>query len=212
MYTFYKYLNQKYLKSFLGGQILIRPLAEFRKAEEYGAEIGDSNEGKVKFLTKGKSFDTSDPNHNKSLAHAISGTIQAGQIVIEASETINIATNNCFIFSVSQVKASAVANKMNRDTCVEIAEFGSFFKDLTDCLLRKGYKVKLDQALVKDCLYVDRVFDLQDGLPDAPAFLKEKKHEYQKEVRCAWIIENTVEGAIVVECPELKKYFKIVNL
>lgn len=211
MYTFFKYINKIHAESLLEkGEILIRPLSEFQKVENFGNGIGDLNEGIVRFNSNGNVFDTNDPNHNKSVATLLSGNIQAGRVIIIAEKHIEFRTNNCFIFSVSQLANKSLLKEFGYDSCVKIEQFEDFFKILTDNLIKNGYKVT--QAEVNECWYQKKEVDLLEELPYTPAFIKDEKYEYQKEVRCAWSIENCEEKPLIFTCPEIKKFCSLFKM
>jgi hypothetical protein len=214
MLTLYKYTKKRYAENLINqGEIHISPLSAFQAVEKLGVHIGDRDEGKVKYLPGGKVFDTHDSAHNKSVRDLIRGKIEAEHIVLDFAE-LNINTKNCFIFSASELNNKTIADDLGYDSCVEISDFENFFKQLTDCLAKKGYKIKDSFGTLRSCIYLEkgRVFGLSEELPDSPAFLKEKKHENQKEVRCAWIIEGIDERSFNVKCPELKKYCRQTDI
>lgn len=210
MYTFYKYLDKSYAENLVQkGQILIRPLNEFKDLDKFTRKIGDKKEGTVRFHPNGKVFDTADPNHNRSFATLISQKIQAGRVIIDASEHIDIFTQNCFIYSVSQILDRNLQREFKYDSCVKIFPFEDFYRTLTFNMEKSGFKIL--QTEVNECWYLDKNFDLSQELLGSPAFIKEKHFENQKEVRCAWIIEGIEEKSLILTYPEITKFCSLVE-
>ena len=211
MYTFYKYLDKRYAQNLIQkGEILIRPLNEFKDLDEFTGKIGDKKEGTVRFHPNGKVFDTADPKHNRSFATLISSKIQAGRVIIDASEHIDIFTQNCFIYSVSQILDKALQKEFKYDSCVKITPFEDFYNTLTFNMKKMGYKIIHTE--LNECWYLDKNFDFSQELPGPPAFIKEKHFESQKEVRCAWTIEGIDEKPLILSYPEITKFCSLVEL
>lgn len=210
MYTFYKYLNKIHAVSLIqNGEILIRPLNNFKDLDKFSRKIGDSKEGTVRFYPKGKVFDTADPTHNKSFASLVSQKIQAERVIIEASDHVEFFTKNCFIFSVSQILDKNLQQEFKYDSCVKISHFKEFYRVLTYNMIKSGYKIRNTE--VNECWYLDKDFDLNQELPGPPAFIKEKHFENQKEVRCAWIIEDIEEKPLKLFYPDIIKFCSLVE-
>ncbi|GEM_PF-3553510 len=210
MYTFYKYLDRTYAENLVyKGEILIRPLNEFKDLDKFTRKIGDKREGTVKFYPNGKVFDTADPTHNKSVANLVSQKMQAGRVIIDASEHIEFITQNCFIYSVSQILNKDLQREFKYDSCVKISPFDDFYRTLTYNMEKSG--LKIIQTEVNECWYLDKDFDLSQELPGPPAFIKEKHFENQKEVRCAWIIEGIEEKPLKLTYPEITKFCSLAE-
>lgn len=213
MITLYKYINKKYAKKFLEeGEILISSLSAFHQLENKNSQVGDRKDGVATFFSHGRVFDSADRNCNQYLEHFVREKIQANQIVLNFEKlTINIP--DCFIFSVSKIFDMKIGRQMDKsyDTCIKIYPFEDFFHILTDCLIRSGYSLDLNQAQVKDCLYIDKDFDLSSKPPDSPVFLKSKKYQYQAEVRCVWIIKNFDKERMPINCPEIRRFCSLMT-
>lgn len=211
MLSLYKYINRPYDQSLVSkGEILIRPLNEFKNQEKFGEKIGDNEEGMVRFTPNGVVFDSADSYHNASFANLISNNIKADRIIIDAEQHIDIHTQNCFIFSVSQILDSNLQKEFGYDSCVKISPFEDFFQILTKNMEKSGLKIK--QAVVNECIYQNKVVGLDQELALPPAFLKDCKYSTQREVRCAWIIEDVDEKPLILKYPDIRQYCSIVKL
>jgi hypothetical protein len=210
MYTFYKYLDKRYAENLVQkGEILIRPLNEFKDLGKFTRKISDKKEGIVRFHPNGKVFDTADPTHNRSFATLVSQKIQAGRVIIDASEHVEFFTQNCFIYSVSQILDKDLLGEFKYDSCVKISPFEEFYRTLTYNMEKSG--LKIIQTEVNECWYLNKDFDLSQELPGPPAFIKEKHFENQKEVRCAWIIEDVEEKPLIFTYPEITKFCSLIK-
>lgn len=143
------------------------------------------------------------------MASLLSGSIQAGHIRIEAENYIQIHTNNCFIYSVSQLRDHKLMKEFGYNTCVEIKDFAGFYNTLTDCIIKDGYNVA--QTEVNECWYQNKEVSLSNELPYTPAFIKDVEFENQKEVRAAWIISDIEEKPLILNYPDIRRFCSIID-
>lgn len=181
----YKYLPSKYANLLSdAGSIKIGTLYSYRKVEEFGSEIGDSNEGVVSEYSHdevAKRGDQLNPLEEE--------VIKVGPGMVVENNYIEIYHNSpdFYIFCASSSYDKSILGKLNQDypnyeydACVEITDLKSFVKEIT---LAFSGQVKFVGCF--NCTYIGRKHHYTKKIPH-PAIIKDPKYSYQREVRLIW--------------------------
>lgn len=211
--NFFKYAKKKYaFKMVRDGVFRIGTFSDFKNIERHGEEVGDKNEATLSTKMEGHVVDTNDPSSISPVAKRIlsMGNFRAGQVIMHV-ETINERTNDCYIFSVSDVLDHGVMKRMNPDydACIEILDINDFLNALTDCIKRTQ---NLDGLIARKCIYANREQTHSQQVDCHPAFVKPIRYSYQKEYRALWIPKVHKIEPIFITCQEAKKFCKMADL
>lgn len=208
--SLFKYMERKYAEELINdGKILLRTLSDFRKSENYTAEIGDSGEGTKTIHFKNQRTYIGMNDIPLSLTpYFMCDNTSTFQFGIDTK--INIQ-NDYLVFCLSKAKSLTVMQKMDRkyDTCVEIFQPKHFFSAIVKALQVKAPSLKY---IISDCIYENRVFNeyTDQGYPEA--LLKPKDYSYQQEVRIIFYATDLPKEKIIIQNKEAAKYCKIIIL
>jgi hypothetical protein len=164
------------------GVIRIGTLADFRKSEVHGNQIGDDAEGvRIDEYPADLSFTAEDqPEWSKQ-----SFKLKPGARLRIQSYGIRhkITSQDQWILSFSETSAPSVGKEIctDYDACVEIVDIASFLRGVSFAL---GGQNKYEG--IYKCRYERRSQDGDTRKPVHPALLKDPTYQYQQEVRAIW--------------------------
>ena len=178
----FKYLPEKYAMSLVhNGELRIGTLFDYRKTEEYGENIGDSDEGICFEYSHDQNIKTGDDSNplERQAIKAGPGMVMHNNYVERKRISPNV-----YLYCASSTHNPKILSKLNQDcpadkydTCVLISQPKKFVDAITQTLS--------DIATFVDsicCIYRDRNIHYSENQLH-PAIVKDPKYAYQKEVR-----------------------------
>ncbi len=186
--TIYKYIKPEHLDLFFSfGRIKIGTLFDYRREEEYGAVIGDREEGQIKsiFENPPSEFELGDgspeANYFKEFI-PIQG--DGNKISFEQGARIVTPINspNYYIFCAS-LKFDPDVMARYGGACIEILDAKKFFAEIS--LIMK-IKRKTSFQGFYPIVYCNREIDYKQPQNIHPALIKDEKRKKDNEVRAIW--------------------------
>lgn len=216
----YRFMDKKWLRNLeKTGKIRINFLNDY-KEEKYGCERGDNSEGYLSETLRINNYIGSSEENPLFFD-------KLGQLGIDCKNCKNISlknvtlksrylTNNYYIMCCSIEKNLSLSEEFGKGILV-INNLKHFLKEINKVMERKGYKFFASRP----CIYVNtkHIFQTENNfypkLPH-PAFLKEKKYNYQNEYRILWK-PSTEKNKIInqpidIVCKKALKYCDFIYL
>ena len=199
---FYKYLDRKYIESFWEmGVIRVGTLSDFRRTEEFGAEIGDKEEG--------ISTASSAP-----LAASVEygGRVEFGGGQSERIEIRSISISpDSFIYCVTDINSIECRDRLGYDAgfeIVNVVEFGNTIERK----LREQHPY-ISSLAIGACNYRNCDERWSDAIDVPPMLNKASRFSYQREHRLIWCAPTmTVKlSPIIIEVPEARDYCRPIG-
>jgi len=185
MNSLYKYLPIKFAEKMINENSLkIGTLYSYRDVENYGDEIGDSDEGKRTEYSHDK-----EPKRGDQLNPLESAAINVGAGMIVENNYVERQhhSENVYLYCLSRTYKTTTLEKLNKDfpgekydACVEIFEPDKFISAINASFGHKGENIGSF-----DCCYINRKQHYTVKMPH-PALIKDPKYSYQEEQRIIW--------------------------
>lgn len=209
----YKFLKQKHALSFMQtGELRIGTLYKYRKCEKYGTEIGDQGEGSKRTVCVDSVDSATQVLAHPFLSNFIRVSPGAEVRIHDALFTTQEESKDLYIYSMTESLIPATAQEFGYDSCLVIKQPMSFFSCI-DAALRLVTSVE-NGFRVEKCIYISRtqLYSLEHGIAPAaehqahPAFIKDTRYAYQREVRTIWQPTEAIIQPIILRCPQATKY------
>lgn len=215
----YKFLKQQHALTFMQtGEIRIGTLHEYRKCEEYGPEIGDQGEGSKRTVCVDSVDSATQVLAHPFLSNFIRVSPGAEVIIHDALFITQEESKDLYIYSMTESLIPATAQEFGYDSCLVIKQPMSFFSCI-DAALRLVTSVE-NGFRVEKCIYVPRTqfHILEHGIAPAaghqahPAFIKDIRYAYQREVRAIWEPTEAIIRPIILRCPQATKHCELYEM
>lgn len=182
MSSLYKYLPAKYANNLINENSLkIGTLFSYRNTENYGEEIGDTDEGTRIEYSHDKEQKRGD-QLNTLESVALRGC--SGMTVENNYVELRHHSEDVYLYCLSKKLSNDIMDKLNKDfpeekydACVEIHEPEKFVEAIDALFAHKGRNLG-----VITCCYINRKQHYSVPMHH-PAIIKDPKYSYQEEVR-----------------------------
>jgi hypothetical protein len=210
----FKYLPKKYLKAFFRtGALKLGTLYEYRKVEEYGAVIGDKDEGLHKtelFLPGGGQIDlaTASPEAEFFRKHVLRPDQRNSKVKIILAEGAKLIAHSnspdLYIYCMTSEFNADVMSQFGCDSCLEILRPRDFFRAISK---RVSNSIRFDGYGPVHYGSKSTHYRLPHSLH--PAITKEEHFSYQKECRAIWIPKDGTPTPLFLDVPDARKHCRI---
>jgi hypothetical protein len=201
----YKFMSRRYADAALrSGDFRIGTLFDFRRAEHYGAQVGDAGEGTIerhrKVIEDKWSAETV-PDFGRGLFNFDEG----GFVTFKNLTMIyHEGVPNYYIYSTCSALDRDVMASLGYDSCLVIVQPSLFFQALSH---RLRHRAVFED--VRPCVYTDRTLMEGESPRFHPALVKPKTFSNQKEVRAVWKPLTTDIAPILVRSRKAASHCKL---
>jgi hypothetical protein len=198
----YKHMEERFaLKLLRKGELRVGTLFNFRKEEEHGSVIGDSEEGRYRlFVDVANGSDLPTPFREKT-ARVLDGA-QIYNINLEAQ------SEDCHVLCFS-LSADPRATTIDYDVSLEIVDFKALSWTVAQ-LLKERYGQNC-QMKAATCHYLPRETHHSQFEDWDPTFVKPLEYQSQQEFRAAFCLGSADVAPINLRDARLAKCFRVVS-
>jgi hypothetical protein len=214
MRPLYKYIHARDLVHVQRGSFRIGTLAEYRRTESYGNEIGDKHEGMISTrMAPGveRNVTLGDGSLESNLLASViaRGPKSIINITLGADVRFHIEnwSNDVYVFSTSSKFDPSTMDRLGYDACVEIHQPERFFIALDRSMQRRG-SVTYDE--LHEITYRDKNADYLKPHTVHPALIKDPRFEYQAEFRALWTPVDQPIEPIIIEATRAARYLEVI--
>lgn len=210
----YKYLRRKYAAALLSGSTRLGTLHDYRR-EELGHGIADPNEGRKRLHHQATHFDVQGGTpEGDAFKHMGLNVASGASVKFEGVRLVReIDHPDVFVWCCASVLDAEITKELDgAETCVEIADLGGFFREIT-AALNKVRPVKFLGMQEIKYLPIDQPWNGIDlGL--SAAFSKEPgAYGAQHEIRAIWApLDDEPIEPFILQADGLSRFCKEVEL
>lgn len=185
----YKYLKREHALRWLSrGEVRIGVLSDYRKTEQYGAEVGDADEGTRVLWDAPDVVDSERPETISDVVRQCVAIRPGIHVKLEGLQFSHHQVSlDYYVLCFSTGFSEEAMRRMNPayDAYVRIDNPVAFLNAVTTELY--GFRIVSKLVACHWCVYRDRVIHVSDEASDVPMpLLKDPRYAYQKELRAAW--------------------------
>jgi hypothetical protein len=212
----FRYLESRYANELLQkGNLLVTTLHECRRKEAALRDRvrGDAGEGKSTAMSLIDNVtwrtDTDVPKHlRKVFKTNPSFPVTIRSNIVEQ----HTDCEDYYILCLSAVFGLRIKKAFNVDACVEITNTDEFFRQICSVIPATEASVGPIQYLPRDFVYVqdgDQIYQSTTRWSQIhPAWKKDCRYEYQREIRCLWTPADRPIQPVVVRIPDPRAVLK----
>jgi hypothetical protein len=199
----YKYLKHEHAVALLKrGIVQVGTLYGYREIESLKVEIGDASEGYSTVHSDDPLVDWKNPDTINPVVERLFKIPPGSQgIMTGAHLTLIQQSEDVYAYCFSAVADRDAMRRMGYNACVAVLDPLGFLSVLTAHLTHHG--IATEPVIVHSCKYFGRLHKHQRPGNIHPAFIKDPRHSYQREVRALWRAAGDGPTARLVEVPEL---------